>query len=134
MPDIGDWPDVGQLERWVGRRLNENQPRPRIDRGHHRFRPRGLDKAPTHSEAFEHALEEPEGAAIDNVGNNDLVAALQQSEEECRNGRHAGGKADRARRAFELGNGYFQLTDGGVGCTAVSEAFMLAKSFLDKGG
>jgi hypothetical protein len=62
----------------------------------------------------EHLIEEPHRAAVDHVGENDVIAGLQQSKEEARDGRHTGGVTDGRRGVFEHSQRLLECGDSGV--------------------
>ena len=82
------------------------------------------------SKCVEHLLEETDRAAIHDVGNDDVVAGLQDSEKERRDGGHAGRETNRGRRVFQRAQRSFQRRHRRVGGARVGEALVNADGFL----
>ncbi len=75
--DLGDGGDVGQLECWVGRRLDEHQAGVGFDCLRDRGWIGGIDKRSLDAEVREHLLKQSYRAAVNHVGDNHVIARLQ---------------------------------------------------------
>src|SRR5690606_13718947 len=78
---------VGDLEGRVGRCLREDEARVGPDRGAHRVEVRCVDEVHLHPELPQELVGEPVGASVDDVGDDDVVPRLEESEHH----RHGGG-------------------------------------------
>src|SRR5262245_53496248 len=82
--------------------------------------------------AAAHPLHEPVGAAVDVVGRNDVVAALQQLQH-GRDPGEAGGEGEAGGAAFEIGDAALEGHARRVVGSAVFVALVYARAFLRVG-
>ena len=132
--DVGDGGDVGELERGVRRRLDEDEARVGANRLGDRGGIGGINEGRFDAEVFQHLLEEANCAAVDDVGDDHVVAGFQDREEERRDRGHAGGEADGWRRIFQRAECGFERRDGRVRGARISEALVHADGLLMIGG
>ena len=69
--------EIGDPHDRVGRRFDEQHPRLRTDRPLDLLEPRRVDVAERQLILRQHLVEQPEGAAVCVVGDDDVVARLQ---------------------------------------------------------
>ena len=126
----GDAADVRHAHHRVGRRLEVDHFRPLAQLRFHRGGVAEVGQQEADAEAAENLFQQPVGAAVDVVGDNDLVAALQQREA----GRHRGQPAcerERAHAAVEQAHFFLQRAAGGVVAAGVGVGRF---AVVDEGG
>ena len=118
---LRDRADVGDGEQRVGGRLHPDQPGLRGDRRADRVeigqRHRRVADAPLR----EHLVDQPEGAAIGVVGDDDVIAGPQQRAQRTVGGGHAGGERPPERGLLHRGQRRLQRRAGRVAGAGVLE-------------
>ena len=132
--DVGDGGDVGELERGIRRRLDEDEARVGANRLGDRGGVGGVNEGSFDAEVFQHLLEEADRAAVDDVGDDNVIAGLQDRQEERGDGGHAGGEADGRRRVFQSAEGGFERGDGRIRGARIGKALVHADGLLVIGG
>ncbi len=99
--DLGDGLDVDQLERRVGRRLDEHH----LGVRPHRLLEIGgvapIDQRRGHAQARHQVLDDVAAAAEQRAGRDDMVAGAHLAHHRIGDRRHAGGEGARRLGAFE---------------------------------
>ena len=95
--------DVGDVEHRVGRRLDEQVLRVRLDRRLDQLGLRGVDVGEIEAELAAHALEQPERAAVGVVADEHVIAGLEPRQQRV-DRRHARGERERRRACLDRGD------------------------------
>src|SRR5690606_30120522 len=106
--------------------LDEDEPGVRADRRRDVLRSRSVNERGFNTKVREDAPEEAHRPAVDDVGENGVVAGLEEREEERGLGGEPGGERDRGGRIVELAEASLEGGDGGVRGARVGEALVLA--------
>ena len=119
MRDRRDRLDVGEIEGGVRRRLDEDDPRIRPDRGVDRGEVGGVDEIGLDVEAGQDLLEQSGRSPVEGSRADDVVAGAQEGGEEPRLRGETGGVANCRRRALQLTEGALEDGDGRIGFPGV---------------
>ena len=111
-------------------RLDEDHPGGGPDCGLHGGGIGRIDEARFNAEVAQYLIEEPDRASIDHVREHDVVAGLEQCEEDSRDGGHAGGVTDCWRRVLKRSERLFKRGDSGVRGARVGVALVDADGVL----
>jgi hypothetical protein len=118
--------EIGELQHRIGRRLGPDHLRPRRDRRLDRAKVGEIDEAEIEAgRATAHALEQPEGAAIEVVAGDDVVARIQRLEQRA-DGGQAGGERKPLRPALQVGQRPLEREARGILAARILEALMHA--------
>jgi hypothetical protein len=109
----GDGGEVEATQQRVGRRLQHDQLRVRLERGRHLRVVGHVDERRRHAELLVQGLQDAVRAAVQVVAGDDVVAAAQQVEHTV-DRRHAAGEAEAEAPAFERGEVLLQRRAGRV--------------------
>ena len=134
--DPGYGGNVGELEGGIGGRLGEEQPGVVPQRGAHRIRIGGIDKAELDAEAVQHPGGKAMRAAVDDVRDHRVLARVQERHHHRGGGRHAGAEAGAACPALQGADTLFQRDHGGVSGARVRVPLrhVIFHRLLDVGG
>ena len=128
-----DGGDVGQPQHRVGRRLEEQHPRLRRDRGLDLIELRGVDVAERQPVARQHLVEQPERAAVGVVGDDDVIAGREQLGDRV-DRRHARGEGEAGPAALDRREVGFERGARRVLRARVLVALVPAELLLHVGG
>ncbi len=123
---------VGEAQHRVGRRLEEQHPRLRGERGVDQVEPPRVDVGEVQVVSPQHPLEQPERAAVGVVGHHDVVARLEARGDGA-DGGHAGGKREAGAPGLEGGDVGLERRARRVLRARVFVALVLAERILDVG-
>jgi len=132
--DVGNGRDIGEFECRIRRGLDEDHAGGRLDRSLYGFGIRRIDEARFNTEVTQHLIEEPHGAAVDDIRQDDVIARLEQSEEDGRDCRHAGRETDCRRRVFKGSQCFFERGDSGIRGARIGVPLVNAHGVLAVGG
>src|SRR5699024_10702940 len=111
--------DVGDGQCRVGGGLHPDQLGVIADGGLDLIDVGGVHHGGFHTPGDKDGVDEPEGATVGVVAQDDVVARLEQDAEQDVGGRHAGGEGTTVLGTLEGGDGLLQHGDGGVTHTGV---------------
>ncbi len=131
--DLGDGGDVGDAHQRIGRRLDEHGDGPIAHGGAHGFGISRVDVAEAEAQVAQEAIEEAEGAAVDVLSADDVIAGLEQLHERVDTG-GAAGEGEAVRGALEGGDVPLQRLTSGVPAARVLVPFVLTERVLDVRG
>ena len=117
--DRRDRGDVDEAHVRVGRRLEVDHPGVAGDRPAEVLRVAHVDEARRHPELGEPRADEGEGAAVEGLVDDDLVALAQERPQHRADRAHAGGERQRRLGAFEAGEAPLEEIEGRVADAAV---------------
>ena len=124
--DLRDLRDIHDLQRRVAGGLEVDDLRLRGQRGLDGLEIGEVGEGHLDAELGHAVLEQREGAAVERVGGEDLVAAHDARPKRGGDGAHAGGRAERGLAALEGRDLLLNGVDGGVGKPGVDVARLLS--------
>ena len=124
--DASDRLEVQHVDVRVADRLDEDRPRPVVDRAPEVLRIGAVDQMRLHPVFRQRVLEQVERAAVQRLGRNQLVAGVGDVQDRIRGRRRTGRQRERPASAFEGGDSLLQNLVGGVG-----DARVVEPEFLD---
>ena len=131
MRDLRDGGDVDEIERRIGRRLEEE----RLGVGAHGALPRPAMSRPSISvEAMPkrgtEVLHHVAAGAEQRARRHDVIAGLEEAQQRGGDRRHAGGRGARGLRAFQQPHALLEHGDRRIGVAAVDEAGLALEALL----
>jgi hypothetical protein len=121
---------VREFERGVRRCLDKDQLGGWLDSRLYGCGIRCIHEARLNPEVAQHLVEEAHRAAINDVGEHDVIAGLEQCEKDGGYGRHARSETDRGWRVFQRPQRLFQSGYGRVRGTGIGVALVDAHGIL----
>ena len=115
MGDPRDRRDVDQTHVRIGRGLEVDDPGLLRDDGRQGFGPGHVDLLHRHAEPGQAIAQESEGAAIQGLVGDHLIAGAQETPQGGGDRAHSGGRGDRRLGAFQAGEATLQKVRRGVG-------------------